>query len=346
MSELEDFLEENEPHEDEPEVLILKRRIQKLQQQLKRQQGGTSLIVEAVREAIEDMPPLVVPEAPKKSRAREREIAVLHLSDWQIGSMTTTFSTEAARTMVFERLLPKVRRIVDARRAGAKVDELVILIGGDMVDGSGMRSNHPWEVDSHVYTQACEDVPHMLGGLILALMADFPTIRCYHVRGNHGRSGPRKADPNPTSVNWDTVASRCTELMLGDAIDGKRLSFEVEVERWYKVVDVGDKKILLIHGDQFRGTGGFAGIPYYSIAKKTAKWALSLDEEWDVIMFGHLHVPSAGMIADRPWYLNGTLQTDSEFALEVLGECTRPAQRLMFFDPERGPIGDSVIWLD
>ena len=134
-------------------------------------------------------------------------------------------------------------------------------------------------------------------------------------------------------------------MMLKDCIDDKRLSYHVESENFYRIVEVGQTKILLLHGDQFRGSGGFAGLPLYGISKKMAHWSQSL-ADWDVLMFGHYHSPASGNFGTKQWYMNGTLQTGSPYALEELGMSSRPAQRLFFLDEERGIISESTIWLN
>lgn len=328
----------------EAEIAYLKKENARLIRKQRTAAGLTATVEEAVRSVLEDAPPPAIPRRPKASRKSRTEYAVLHASDWQIGSLTEDFDTEVARERLSQRLIPTVRKLVEGRRHGAKLDTLHLFFGGDMVDGSGMRANHAWEVDSTVLEQALYSCPRMMADLVLAMMDLFRTVKVECVRGNHGRSGP-KSDPNPKTVNWDTAANRTCELMLKEAIDGDRLSFHVEVESFYRIVDVGQTKVLLIHGDQFRGSGGFAGIPYYSVTKKMAHWANSL-AEWDCLLFGHYHAPAFGTFGTRTWWLNGTLQTGSPYALEELGMSARPAQRLLIFDEERGPICDHTIWLD
>lgn len=341
MSEFEEFMDGDDL---QAEIGYLKKENRRLNRMQRQQSGLTATVVEAVRSVLEDMPPPKLPPRPRASRKARVEQAVLHMSDWQIGSLTEDFDTSIARERLNDCLIPKVRTLVEARRSTAKLDVCTVILGGDMVDGSGMRANHAWEVDSTVLEQALYSCPRMMADLVLAMMDLFPTVKVDCVRGNHGRSGP-KSDPNPKTVNWDTAACRAAELMLKDLIDGERLSFHVEVENFYRILEIGQTKLLSVHGDQFRGSGGFAGIPLYGISKKMAHWSQSL-AEWDVLMFGHFHSPTYGNFGTKQWYMNGTLQTGSPYALEELGMSSRPAQRLLIFDEDRGPIADHVIWLD
>ena len=332
--------------EDSAEIVALRKEIRRLQRQIRTNAGATAMMVGAVLEALQDVEPIPTPPRPRVSRKGRREVAVLHLSDWQIGSLTESFDSAIARDRIHQQLLPKVHQIVEARRESAAIDEIVVLVGGDMVDGSSMRANQPWEVDSTALEQAIYACPSLISETVSSMASLFPRVRVFCVRGNHGRIGPTKGNTDPKSVNWDTVASEVARVQLGKLIDGERVSWTTEVEGFYRVIDIGSTGLLLIHGDQFRGSGGFAGIPVYAIVKKMARWADSLPHSWSVMMMGHYHNPTALTIGSRLCYINGALKSGGEWELEELAMSTRPAQRLQFWDPDRGPIADQVLWLD
>jgi len=326
----------------------LRREVKRLHREARQRQGRTQLIIDHVAAGLEAHTAPVAPPRPKRGRRKRRESHLLHLSDWQTGACTPTFDTQVQREMVLDVMLPKLRKIHATRAEAASVDEIHVVLGGDQVDGSGMRSNHPWEVTETVLTQAMETCPRLTVEVVLALMDLYPKVHVHAIRGNHGRSGPRKADPNPESVNWDTVANMAARLMLGDLVDDDRLSFHVEIEDFVTTFACGGAIVATVHGDQFRGTGGFAGLPYYSIAAKVAKWSLNqvFDEDFDVLLFGHYHVPAAGMFGPKQWYLNGSLQTDSPFAREKIGATNRACQRFQVYDPDHNyPIVDHLLWL-
>ncbi len=328
------------------EMESLRREIRRLQRKLRVNSGNTAMMTSAVNDALVDVGVPAVPRRRAKSRKVRAEVAVLHLSDWQIGCTTEDFDTAIARDRIHQQLLPRVRQIVETRRSGAAIDELVLLVGGDMVDGSSMRANQPWEVESTAMEQALYACPSLIAETVLDMAELFPKVRVYGVRGNHGRIGPHKGNADPKSVNWDTVASEVARTQLGDLVDGERVTWWTEVETFYIQIDIAGTGLLLIHGDQFRGGGGFAGIPVYSIVKKMARWADSLDGEWSVLMLGHYHNPTQLTVGSRLCYVNGTLKSKGEWELEELAMSTRPAQRLQFWAPGKGPIVDQVIWLD
>ena len=328
------------------ELESLRREVRSLKRKLRGNAGGTARIMAAVAEAMKDQKTPVLPRRRAQSRKAKTEVAVLHLSDWQIGSKTEDFNTEIARERIHDQLLPQVRQIVEARRCSARVDELVILIGGDNIDGSAMRANQPWEVDSTDMEQAISTCPTLFSETVLDMAELFPFVRVYSVRGNHGRIGPHNGNANPKRVNWDTVSSEVARMQLGDVVDGDRVTWHTEVEDFYLHIDIAGAGLLLIHGDQFQGGGGFAGVPVASIVKKIARWADAMEEDFDVLMLGHYHNPTTLTVGSRSCYVNGTLKSKGEWELEELAMSTRPAQRLQFWAPDQGPVVDQVIWLD
>ncbi len=297
-----------------------------------------------VRETLKGFETPEIPPRPALSRKKRKEIAVVHLSDWQWAAKTEDFNQEVARQRLEDQLLPKVRKIIAMRRHAASVDECHVFLGGDLVDGSALRANQSWDVEAHVMHQALRGVAPCAVRIILALMDIFPRVRVVSVPGNHGRVG-KKGGPDPDSINWDTVAAIGAEMMLGDAVDGKRLTFHVE-EGWHSIISVGKSNVLLIHGDEFPGGGGIAGVPVTGITARMLKWADSLPP-WDTMLLGHFHSPSSGTLSEgRRWFLNGTLLTNSEWAIRWIGHASRASQRLLIFDEERGVIADHVLWLN
>lgn len=351
MGDVEEFLDDNGGNEETPTEAALKQQLKNLNARLRRRRGNTELLVNEMRDAVADLPPPAPPKRPAPSRKKREEIAVLHLSDWQIGAIGTgtpdeVFNLQVARERILERMLPKVSKIIEARRSGARVNRLIVLWAGDNVDGSNLRADHPWNVESTVMEQACRDCPALLRDLMLALMEMFPSIEVWAVPGNHGRSGSFKGDANPKTVNWDTVATQTFVALMGDLVDGKRLTVHICDDGFVQVVPVGEKKILNLHGHQFSGGGGMVGLPLYGMAKGMAKWSASGAYDFDYMFMGHFHIPYRGTFGAFEFFVNGSIQTGSEYVRDTIKDKGRPAQRLVMFDPVRGPISDCILYLD
>lgn len=109
-------------------------------------------------------------------------------------------------------------------------------------------------------------------------------------------------------------------------------------EGWYRIVEVGEYRALLVHGDQVKSWGG--NFPGHGILKKCNAWAAGAipEEFWDVYI-GHLHQPMVlqmahgGLIRMTP-----SPESGSAYAREFAGAHGRPGQRLVFVNPERGRV--------
>lgn len=335
-----------DPEDLAEELRALRDENRTLRRKVKRALGGTAVAVSTVRQALEENPPRIPatprPRAPRKSKRRNLHLLV-HASDWQVGASGPEYGTDKAREAV-HLLEHKLGRLVDDVYGVDRFLSARLVFGGDNVDGSGKRPGHAWDVDSDVMTQATKDCPELMAYLFRGLASRFRNLHAYSVRGNHGNEGGKRS-LNPNRVNWDTVAAETTKLLVGDLLDD-RTTFDIEVEGWYQIIEVGRTRLLSVHGDQFRGSGGFAGIPFYSVASKMAKWAEAIPEPWDALVFGHFHVPAVGTFGRRQWYLNGSTMPANPWAMETLAATNRPAQRALIIHEERGIIADHVIHLD
>jgi hypothetical protein len=115
---------------------------------------------------------------------------------------------------------------------------------------------------------------------------------------------------------------------------------------WYAIDRIGNYSSLLFHGDQIRG--GFAGFPWYGLAKKVWGWASgAIAEPFIDVELGHWHQPVTMPLNSRIARVNGSTESDNTYAQEQLAAAGRPCQRLLFVDPERGRVtAEYLVWLD
>lgn len=285
------------------------------------------------------------PKMPRKDKTKKHEEAcVIHLSDTQIGKLTNSYDSYIAKERI-QKFAETIGKIVTNRRTGAKVENAVLMIGGDIVEGETIFSTQPWVVDSDLWDQAIKVAPKIISDLILQLANIFRTVHVTSVPGNHGRSQPKNAGASPRT-NFDMIATQITKLMVINACKDKRITWDIDHDNFYTVTPVLGHNLLLIHGDQISGGGGIGGYPLTGLARKIAGWSGSIPEEWQYIFLGHFHRPMSGVIQDKMFFGNGTTESDNEFALEVIGESGRPCQRVVFINKEHGVVSDSLVWLD
>jgi hypothetical protein len=338
---------DRQPAEDPPDVKALRRQIATLEKRIRGLRGGEDIILAAVREAWEKPPDLIVPPLPRKSRKREQEIALVHLTDTQIGKLTESYSCAVADDRIM-RLAQRVKIITDVRRSAAAIDEIVVLLGGDMVEGENIYPGQAHQIDQGLFEQACVTGPAILVRFILSLLQWFRVVRVAGVPGNHGRSAPKNVGSHPLT-NWDRVAYQITrDILLGTEDHPRReltgrLKFHVS-DTWYATEYLYDWGALLIHGHQIRG--GFAGFPWYGAAKRAWGWIDSIEEEWDYLYLGHFHTAVSAVLNMREFFASASTESGNVYAQEQLASAGHPRARLQFFNKSKGMINDHPVYLD
>lgn len=317
--------------------------INALETKLKRSKAKTADLIEAVYQAAHDAavtvgkPPAV--KAPKADRRNRPECAVLHLSDWHIGKETSSFNSQVASERV-EMLADKVRILAEIERADHPVRSIHALLGGDMAENLGIFPGQAYEVDSTMFTQVFTATA-AIEKLLRSLLSSFQTVDVWEQAGNHGRIG-RRGD-NPRADNIDRLIYRIVQDRFQDE---KRLTWH-NADSWFSIVEVGNYRALLIHGDQIKSFGG--NTPAFGITRKVNAWATGVLPPFTDCMMGHFHTPLVLPIANGRGrtFVNPSIESDSEYAREFVASTGTPGQRLHFVEPERGRItSERIVWLD
>lgn len=345
VKKLDDFLAQEAAEESSAE---LRAQVRRLERQVRGLRTKEATIVEAVRQALADAPPSIkVPASPRRSKGgKYEEVAVLHISDTQCGKITRSYDTSVCEARVLE-CVEKAVYIAELRRSIARVDDLRIYLGGDMIEGEDIFPHQAHEIDSSVFEQAVVNFPRIATKAILKALEHFPKVRVCCVSGNHGRNGPRNTRAHP-KTNWDSVCYEVTKaILLGTpehprtALAG-RLDFQI-ADEFYIVDRALGWGNLMVHGHQIGG--GFAGFPWYGTGKKAWGWIDTIEEAWDHLLFGHFHTPAMATLNRRRFYANGTTESDNDFAKEQLASAGDPCQRLLFLDEKHGVVSDTLLYL-
>jgi len=349
-----------------PEIRVLQKEIRALKRKLQEGQGKEALIREAVAHFYERPPELIIPPPPKLTGKGDVQVAILHVSDTQLGKVTMDYDAAVCAQRI-HKLAQKVVEIVEIKRGGgAKIDDLRLYLGGDMVEGEyGNYPSQPYDVGSSVIRQAMREAPDIFEGLIYYLLKYFKKLHILGVPGNHGRGASFKQTRN-IETNWDRVFYWVLrDRLLGSDIRAKRpclcnskkmyknccgkemrkrVTFDVPAGDQFWAMDrIWGWGNLVVHGDQIRG---WAGIPWYGTQKKMHGWSDSMPRIWDNLLFGHFHTYASGTINHRRWFCNGTTESSNTYALEALASAGAPSQRLLFMTEKNGVISDHQIFLE
>lgn len=274
---------------------------------------------------------------PNRKKARNSEVAVAVLSDWQLGKLTPDYNSEVCeqRVRVFAQ---KVSELTDIQRADHPVNECHVWLLGDLVEGELIFPGQAHRIDASLYQQVALDGPRILGDLLRHFLTEFEHISVVGVIGNHGAiGGPSRREMHPQS-NSDMMLYR---IVADRFTDEPRVSFTfpaIPGERaWYAIDHIGNYSCLLFHGDQVRG--GFAGMPFYGFYKAIQGWASgAIREPFGDAACGHWHQHATLTFNTRTLRVNGSTESTNTWAQEQLKAMGDPSQRLLFVHPENGRV--------
>jgi hypothetical protein len=320
----------------------------RLLRQLDKAKASKEELVDAVYRAATDAArSLVIPPVPRPERDRRRgkaEVAVAMLSDWQLGKKTPTYSSEVCE----ERVALTPPRWPPWLTSNA----LTILYAnyecGCSVILSRESSSSPASliVSTHRSTDRWRWTDPGSWGFLRSMLGAFERVHVTAVIGNHGAiGGPVRREMHP-ETNADTMLYRIVSQIVVDP----RLTWDIADpagERgWYAIDQIGNYRCLLFHGDQVRG--GFAGFPFYGLAKKVWGWASGgLAGDFNDVALGHWHTPTRVTLNRVTARVNGSTESDNTYAQEQLASSGRPSQWLYFVEPTRGRVtAEYCVYLD
>lgn len=337
MTELEDFEEEASEADD---LARVKRQRDSLARQLFDVKHKHADYLETVWSAVTEAMGRIDIKPVRKPTLRQgkgkTEVAVPLLSDIQMGKLTPDYNSEVAHDRVIG-YAHKIIELTAVQRSDHPVNECVVAGLGDLLENCDIFPGQQWLIDSTLYRQVFQTTPTAIVEFLRILLAHFDTVRVESVDGNHGRIG-RKGQFGPED-NADKMIMRLVELMLHDE---PRITFnttDYSGERsWYRIMQIGNYKALLIHGDQIRGANGY---PWYGLGKKVHSWGsggLGADSDFQDVMLGHYHQLACVPLNHRFAWANGSTESTNTFASEMLAAQSRPGQWLLYVDPEDGDV--------
>jgi predicted phosphodiesterase len=307
----------------------------------------------------EHVPLLVMPKllTVKAHGEKPRHTWVLVLSDWHVGQSTTFDSTNHVFEQSAEITQHQIRKLWDTlghlhdlHTRTRQIDDLTILILGDIVDGDGMRKSQTRKIHDVVTKQTMQAVDY-LAELLLSCLSRFRRVSVKVVGGNHDRISEKPGDAGLGELDYcDTFAyliGAILERQFGQAISDGRLDL-VNHESFFGTAMIAGKRVVYEHGSSIRGgSGSYGGLPWYPIVNAANKYAAMLGG-LDIFVIGHWHVPSVLPLAGGWSHLvmNGALPPSTSFVQSRLKVVGRPTQMLLDIHEEHGLVGHHYLYLE
>jgi hypothetical protein len=308
--------------------------------QLEKAKASREELVDAVYRAAKDAAQTLVvrPVKPPPAKGKGRpETAVMIVADWQLGKVTPEYSSEIAATRV-RAYAERTAKLI--RRQSVPIEEAVILVAGDLVEGELIFPGQSHRIDASLFRQTFE-VGQLLAELVRSTLTVVPSVRVASVIGNHGAiGGPVRRESHP-ETNADAMAYEVARLLLRDE---PRVTWPQPLTRgerhWHEIVEVRGRRWLVWHGDQIKGSGGF-GYPWYGLGKRLLGWQTSLGG-FEYSAAGHWHQPVRVTVNTVTHWGAGSTESANTFAQEWLASGGQePSQWLIF----QGDDGITSEWL-
>ena len=303
-------------------------------------------LVDAVYQAAHDAASAVTyapVRAPKRdARSKSPEIAVVALSDFQLGKLTPDYDSKKCAERV-ALLARKVAQLTAIQRADHPVKEVRVYLLGDLVEGELIFPGQAYRIDASLFRQVMVDGPQILGDFLRAMLAIFETVRVVGVIGNHGQIGGRSWKDSHPETNADSMMYETTRIMLAGE---KRLDFAPVItsgeRHWFATDTIGAKTFFLFHGNQVKSQLGYAS---YGMGKKLLGWYQAV-EPFDYALSGHFHTPGRGLYGKVTHWQNGSTESSNTYAQEWMAASGTPSQWLLFCSPEHGVSAEYEVHLD
>ena len=338
--------------EADPQIADLRKALINTQKALQKAKDRTEELGEAVYRAAYDatlsmgaIPPVAKPVL--KASKGKAEVALVHATDWQGAKVTTSYNSEVMKRRVME-FAAKSVKITEIQRHDHPVKDVVVMFGGDMVEGLFNYPAQLWEVDSTIFEQYTT-VSRLMVDFVRYFLANFEKVTVVAEWGNHGRIGSKR-DHVPKNDNFDRM---CYELARQLLAGEKRLTWEdcpEDIQRVYIPDPTGKGlgyRALLMHGDEV-GRAGFASPSAWQAAGN--RWKAG-SYKWDFtdIYLGHYHRTASEPLSaqDGMIYWTGSTESDNRYARDSMAVSGIPSQRLHFIDPVKGRVtAQYQVWLD
>jgi len=279
---------------------------------------------------------------PSRGNSKSETTPLLILSDWHVEERvepTTVnnlneYNLDIADSRI-SKLFNRAVKLISIWRKDTKIDNLVIGILGDMINGyiheDFAESNFMSPTEASLWV-----TERIIGGIDFLLNnGGFKKIHVICLFGNHGRTTAQARVKLGYKHSYEWLLYQHIKQHYKDT---KEVNIQVE-NGYHGYIDVYGRTIRMHHGDGIRYRGGTGGI-FIPANKAVTAWNRSIPAFLDI--FGHYHQHYDGDI----WITNGSLIGHNLFAIKQIKALYRePSQTLIFIEKTLGKTGVHQIYV-
>lgn len=267
-----------------------------------------------------------------------KEAAVLLLSDHHFGKKVlddkgrVLYDRETARYRIGHLLPSRTIKLLTRYLNPEEIDEVHVLLLGDIVDGHGIYPGQELNQDVHSFVDQVADATSCIWNLIYEIRNAGQNWPVYvrGVRGNHGRQHKYAMLEN----NFDYLVLQNLK-MLAHYEDREGVDVDYGSEEYYNHVIKGWNVLLRHEAPEQPETPA-----------RKAKFAGWKDiHDFDIMVYGHKHHPANTVYMDNPLFMNGSPVGMDDLA-ERMATQAKPSQTLFGVSTKHGQTFHYNVYLD
>jgi len=292
----------------------------------KKDRDAYNAIAAAISKMHQDFEPPARQPWTKKAKFDETEVLVLsdlHLGKKVVLEGKVTFDKDIAAQR-FKDIVQGMLHLNESYiRPNHSIDELVILLLGDIVDGENIYAGQVHNQDLPLVDQLTMAAELIKKELINPASKMFGTVRVISCAGNHGeiRSDRGEHIMHP-KTNFDTIAALMLQMGCADL---KNVTFEIATSTLHTTTIRG-WKLLLAHN-----------LPSANQSAFRKKYGGLFERfRFDMVVHGHWHTPELTYYNTKAILGNGSLPGVDDYSIELAFN-TVPTQ-LLFTVSDKRPI--------
>lgn len=282
----------------------------------------------------------IVKIKPSGVKGSKEATAVIMASDWHVEETVDAatvnyrneFNLEIADARVNAFFTNSAKLVNYHRRAGMKIENIVLWLGGDLLTGyiheELEESNGLSPTETVLWL-----IKRITGGIQHLLTTDCKiTVVCNE--GNHGRTTKKKRISTSSRNSFEWLMYH----LLAQRFDGQDKVNFIIADGPHVYLDIYKWKFRFTHGDTFNYGGGVGGL-----SVPLLKGVQRLES------FKHAHYTCVGHFHQQRDFesiiVNGSLIGYSPFAISIGAAFEEPKQALFLVTPEKGKDMVTSIWL-
>lgn len=276
--------------------------------------------------------------------------AVLAFSDTHIGAVVTPEQTLSLGNYNFEIFLRRLNRLERSVKSivqdhtTTRIDELVIPILGDMLDGALTHSAESGQSNT-VLTQFYSG-GHAIAQFLRNLSQLAP-LRLYGCVGNHTRwQNQHKMPTKNRNSNYDMLLYMFVEALTRDI---PKIQWSLDWQP-FAVFDVKGYTFWCGHGDNLRGGDKALGVPSHGMGRMVSTtsqlFTRAKRSAPNYYLVGHLHRPISVPHSRGEVIVNGAFPGIDGFALNEFFNSSYPSQKFWLMHEKFGRSATYDLRLD